>query len=475
MESHLPYILNVAIAITVFYLAYILLFRKEKIFLFNRFYLIMSMLVSFIIPLITFSEQAIVSENMMPAQWLQVSAPTQLADVPLTSPGFNWKHIPEIILISGFIFFLTSFIIGHLKVWQIVRKTSKIDINNHSVRITNKNIPPFTYFGKLIIPSHILDSPHLQSVIYHERIHAKGQHCIDLCISEILFLFQWFNPFAWLMKNAVRDNLEFLTDDEAVYHIDKQEYQLGIVSLASKNTFHSFPSVSNKSQLKKRIIMIKKNTTNRFPWIKSLAIIPILTILTITLSGREVQIIYPASEVEKRVLVTVNNDLGGKVTDKNDNAIAGVSVTVNGSNIGTTTDKDGRFILKNISNNIDISFTKSGYDKEEVNIQKFFNSQFSDSLNNEAYTIKIDSIFVQLKKSTSEISSTKEIPFESYDPIYIVDGKRYLFASELKNLNPKDVESVDVLKYKDAKNKYGEDAKNGVVIIKTKKKADTIK
>ena len=188
-------------------------------------------------------------------------------------------------------------ITGHIKVWIIVKKSYKKSLNGYSAWITQKDVSPFTYFGRLIIPSDILNSPHIQSVVSHERIHAKGQHCIDLCIAEFLFLFQWFNPFALFMKNAVRDNLEYLTDHEVIGHVNQQEYQLSMISLASKTAFNTFPSISNQTQLKKRIIMMKNNKTNRFQWIRMLAIIPLLTILTATLSGREFQLINEADPI----------------------------------------------------------------------------------------------------------------------------------------------------------------------------------
>ena len=62
MELHLPYLLRVSIAIAVFYIAYFLMFRNEKSFLFNRYYLIFSMLTSFVIPLFTFTEQVVIEQ-----------------------------------------------------------------------------------------------------------------------------------------------------------------------------------------------------------------------------------------------------------------------------------------------------------------------------------------------------------------------------------------------------------------------------
>ena len=506
MEFNLSYFLHVSIAIAVFYLAYLLLFRKEKIFLFNRLYLIVSMIVSFIIPHITFHKQIVMPEVVMSIQSTEFVAAS-----PTALSGFNIQLILKLLFLSGFVFFLSVMIIGHLKVWWIVHKSSKDTLYGHMVWIINKNIPPFTYFGKLIIPFEILNSPHLLSVVFHEQIHAKGQHCIDLCLAELLFLFQWFNPFAWLIKNAIKENLEFLTDNETIGYIDKEEYQLSMVSLASKNTFYTFPSISNQSQLKKRIIMIKKNKTSKFPWIKSLVIIPILTILTVTLSGREVQIIYSTSDIEEKVHVAQQNDIDitinesndeeiskaietksteskivqekeirGKVTDMEGKAIVGVSVTVNGSTIGTTTNDDGNYHLSIIPANAVLSFTMNGYEKKEMSIQISSNSQTNDT-DKGAYIISI-----QLKKSSSTSETEDEILSNDRiytmftnsnrvlpigkNPLYVVDDKKYTPEEfDLLRIKSGEVDTMEIHSWYTAERYYGREAVNGAIIFTTRR------
>lgn len=55
-------------------------------------------------------------------------------------------------------------------------------------------------------------------------------------------------------------------------------------------------------------------------------------------------------------------------------------------------------------------------------------------------------------------------------PVYVVDGKRLTDQADIKNVNPDDIESMNVLKGEEAVKQYGEAAKNGVIQITTKKK-----
>ena len=565
MNINLPYFANVAIAITVFYLAYLLLFSKEKMFVFNRIYLITSMLVSFIIPLITFTEQIVIpSTAEVVGTVIETASIASETYPPIFLFGLTLNQLLALLFISGFVFFLTTLIIGHIKAMIIIKKSSNQSLYGYHVKVTQKDIPPFTYFNKLTIPSKIINTAHIQSVIRHENIHKEGRHCIDILLMEIMFLFQWFNPFAWLMKKAVKDNLEFLTDEKVTGLIDKQEYQLVIISLAGKTTFYTFPSLSNQSQLKKRIIMMAKNKQSKFRWLRALIIIPMLAIMTFTLSGREVQVIYPETvqeetsitedkvikgtvsdengkpiagasiivknstygtisdlegnfelqNIKKDTVLTIsmidyNNgevhigdaekisivlsksldntptkttasnttkskevtdkEIKGEVKDENGKPIAGVSVTVKGSTLGTVTDMEGNFLLKNIPNTVVLSFVMIGYEKKEMPLT----IETGDKTNKESYFVKVDMITVQLKKSTSDatsvIISKVNKNNNNNEPLIIIDG---IVNDDFARIESKDISSVSILKAQDAIDKYGEDAINGVVIITTKSEAE---
>ena len=527
MNINLPYIIDVAIAITVFYLAYVFLFSNVKMFAFNRIYLISSMLVSFVIPLITFTKKIV-----MPASvGLVGTAPESVSSLTVSPVevffGLSWQQLLELLFILGFTSFLVILVIGHINILMIIRKSSKQSLYGHYVLVTQKDILPFNYFDKLIIPSKIINTSHIQSVIYHENIHKKELHCIDLLLMEIMFLFQWFNPFAWLMKKAVRDNLEFMTDDKVAGFVDKQEYQLGIIFLAGKTTFYPFPSLSNQSQLKKRIIMMTKNKQSKFQWIKTLIIIPVLAFMTITLSGREVQITFPETEakteeisitVDKEDITSLNAEeyedaavdiieevknntatkttatsdsnqntvedktIKGMVNDENNQPMVGVIVLLKGSTKGMITDVEGKYELANIPNDGVLLFQMFNYENKEVavNDQNIINVQLEKSVSDATPDAKSvaeqnSTTNISVKLTTHSTNDDLSLQIRSkndskFPSIFIVDGKKYtpveFFMSTVK---AEDIEAMSVLKDNEAFEKYGEEGKNGVIIITTKK------
>ena len=514
MNINLPYLVDVAIAITVFYAAYFLLFSKEKMFVFNRIYLITSMLVSFIIPLITFTEHIV-----MPATTSIITTSTEaVSNISATSTaqasfGLSQHQLLGLLFILGVVFFLTTLIVGHIKVLIIIKKSSNQSLYGYDIKVTQKDIPPFTYFNKLIIPSKVINTPHIQSVIHHENIHKKEGHCIDILFMEAMFLFQWFNPFAWLMKKAIRDNIEFLADDKVTGFVDKHEYQLGIISLAGKTAFHTFPSLSNQSQLKKRIIMMTKNKKSKFQWVRALVIIPMLAIMTVTLSGREVQVTYqevipPKTEEAAKIEDTSqakSKEVKGTVLDEN-----GKPQKVECENLEQVSDtapKEKTFFLRTRANTIntnplviiDGKICEEGQDviskMKPEDIESFTILKDSTATNIYGEKAKDGVISIITKNKADKQNATaalkaKDNQTATYTtcdadnslqfrtnanstPVFIVDDKKYAPDEfDTKQLDPNDIESVSVIKGKDATEIYGDEAKDGVVIIKTKNKAD---
>src|SRR4030095_13044662 len=80
-------------------------------------------------------------------------------------------------------------------------------------------------------------------ILLHEKIHIRERHTIDLAIAELLLIFQWFNPFAWIYRREIESNLEFLTDDQLMQQkkVDKQRYQLSLVQVSAPH----FPLMFN--------------------------------------------------------------------------------------------------------------------------------------------------------------------------------------------------------------------------------------
>ena len=295
MEGFLIYIGKSALATAAFYLVYLLLFQNKKQFVFNRIYLPLSMLLSFGIPLITFTRIEYVEAIVQPST-LNLANLAYLIQEPENmgqfQQVFEWYHYVfglYILVIAGFLVHLS---LGYFKAHSIVKKSDKKTLFETLVHISFKDVHPFSFFKKIVISNRTINDPNLRMIISHEKIHVEESHTLDILLSEVLFMFQWFNPFAWLIKDAIKNNLEYKTDAQIIKHHDPKAYQLAMLSLADKKGVAPFLNALNGSQLKNRIIMMKQKTENKYAIVKQLLVLPILAMLVMGLSSKKVKTEY---------------------------------------------------------------------------------------------------------------------------------------------------------------------------------------
>lgn len=440
MENFLIYIAKSALAAGAFYLLYLALFQHQKQFVFNRIYLPVSLALSFIIPLITFTSVRYIH---IPAAPVETNSFAYLAEPTMTQPlapafEMEWFHYLMGLYALGILGFLCYLILGHFKAFSIIKKSRLQKLFNVNVNVTNKDVHPFSFFDKIVLSDRTLDNPHLGMIVLHEEIHVREKHTLDILFAEILFLLQWFNPFAWLLKDAIKNNLEYKTDHQVVKTIDPQQYQLAMVGLAHKEGIAPFLTALNGSQLKNRIVMMKKKTRNKYALLKQLLVLPLLAVLTMSLANKEVktEIVqqntdnteafvesqisnlqeissfdsvkggYSEENVEYENIQRVNFDTGvteditiekflvtGKVTDHNGTPLPGTAIIVKGSTTGTLADMAGNYRIET-DRSATLIFSMVGFQKKEIEIdgQKKIDVQLepeTGSLNkeNQAYFI----------------------------------------------------------------------------------------
>src|SRR6185369_4807428 len=104
---------------------------------------------------------------------------------------------------------------------------------------------------------------------------------LDILWAEFICIFNWYNPFAWLIRRAVRQNLEFIADDKVLQNgIDRKQYQYLLVKVIGNNQF-SIAQKFNFSSLKKRIAMMNKMKSAGVHLLKFLFILPLVAVLLV--------------------------------------------------------------------------------------------------------------------------------------------------------------------------------------------------
>lgn len=510
METYLIYIAKAALATGAFYIAFLLLFQNQKHFTFNRIYLPVSLALSFVIPLITFTTIKYIEPVIIPDSGSFAYLAPASGEIVQPVFVFEWYHYLFGLYLLGTAGFLFHLLLGHLKAINIIQKSRVQQIFNKLVNITPKDVHPFSFFSKIVISEKTLSHPELEMIVSHENIHVREKHTLDILFTEVLFLLQWFNPFAWLLKDAVKNNLEYFTDHEIAKHYNPKTYQLAMVTLADKQGIAPFLTALNGSQLKNRIVMMKKKTENKYAFVKQLVVLPLLAILVMGLSNREVKTEIIQTSVKAKItgvsVVEKETKVNGKVIDEKGKPLAGVAVLVKGTTTGTITDSKGNFKLLIDEKAETLIFSLNGFESvetaaghgetqvielelkadknakpNEIKVVGYGSTKNQQSQNG-GYTIS-GGINGTMQKGSENVtitpSSQNGITIKATggltgQPLYIIDGVEAT-STILNELSPDNIESISVLKDKSAKAAFGAIGENGVVLITTKKYSQTAK
>lgn len=466
MESFLLYLLRVSAGTAAFYLLYHVLFSKRKQFRFNRIYLTGSFVVSMLIPLITITVTRAVTPTLVlvPAQ---VTSPPEVFATD-SGNGISLISLLMILYLSGVLLFMIHLVSGHLRVLQIARKSRPERFGGIQAFVTEEDVHPFTFFGKIIVPRESTRQPYFAMILNHEMIHAGGRHTLDILLSEFLFLVQWFNPFAWLLKNAVRNNLEYLTDHEVTLTTNLPAYQMALVALAGKREMAPFLNALNGNDLKSRIIMMTQKTENRNSVIRKLMVVPLTALLITGLSAREYKTLPPDESFESHSAEILTELTGEQPGDSwNDPAPQKGALQPESQLKGSGVAHAGVLsadTVKKATDHIVITgyATRDGQVPVRIDADEMVVTHLGKGV---GQVIRTGSMEAEMVRDTVRIrtSGGKEGP----QPLYILDGQP---VPSVENISPENIESISVLKNASSTALYGEKGKNGVILITTKKR-----
>jgi TonB-dependent SusC/RagA subfamily outer membrane receptor len=221
-------------------------------------------------------------------------------------------------------------------------------------------ISPFSFGNAIYINTSQHSEKEQEEIILHEYVHIRQRHTADILFAELLTIFNWYNPFAWLIRYSIRQNLEFIADRQVVENgFDKKDYQyhlLKVVGQAQYRLANNF----NFSSLKKRIAMMNRMRSARVNLLKFLFILPLLAVLLVAFRDRYTGLWHHPTGVPAVNIAGIVYDLESR------QPIAGVTVRDRRTGLQTESDKLGFYKfsipLRNGSASIALDFIKKGYD-----------------------------------------------------------------------------------------------------------------
>lgn len=313
MAKFLIYVFESGICLTIFYVGYLLFFRKETFFTFNRLYLLGSMMLALLLPalhwqielnsnpyLLKTAEEVnkvkgyyehvimLTDPNYDPA-WLNnkkkqsgfinqfIDSRQGIKNALAFGKSINYPMLLYRLYLSGIVFFLLRFVLLVFSIISLIRR-NEIELKDRVKLVKiSEEMSSFSFFNWVFINVNVLNNEEFEKVWAHEKVHVQQKHSIDIMLAQCLIIFQWFNPLLWRVKKSLKTCHEYIADKQVVtqgYELfDYQSLILGqLISIRSVELVNNF----NLLSIKKRIAMLNKNKSKQRAKLKVFIILPLL-------------------------------------------------------------------------------------------------------------------------------------------------------------------------------------------------------
>jgi TonB family protein len=363
------FIIKSSLSMILLYGLYWFITRKEKIFVFNRYFLIFSILFSLVIPFISLPVSFLGNnlENNI-SSVLNYNSSFLYADQEITGSltsstadsqahqgilaGINIKDVIYWIYIAGVSLFLIRFLRNLFLINRKVRSSEKIDYSGHKLVLIDNPVNPHCFLNIIFVDKNRFRNNQIANeLIRHEMEHVSQLHSIDIIILELIRIVYWFNPVLILYSRAIRLNHEYLADNGVVKaSTDIKSYADKLLNYIMGVSEIPIVSSCNNSLTKKRIIMLSRSRPNSFK--KGVRVfltlnLGVIAFLILNVGASNVR----GTETGNTPFLTsgyVQNGIKGIVTDETGKPLEGALISIPsliGYQAGTSTDSKGQFAV----------------------------------------------------------------------------------------------------------------------------------
>ena len=444
------YLLKSMILSGIFF-GYYTLFLKNTIYhAYNRFYLLASMALSLAIPFFKLSMFSVTEEQAAGAKQLLIYL-TQLPASPVQEAYINWEIIVIAVISSLFVCYLVYSV---LRIFRLKAMNSKTQMGEFTFIETDLDEAPFSFFSNLFWKKSIsIEDECGRKILQHELSHIREKHSWDRLFSQLICSVFWMNPFNWIIQKELQNIHEFIADRDAVGTGEVDAFAKMLLQTYYGNHFlnpsHSF----YYSSIKLRIIMLTTSNVPKYAYLRKVAVLPmlafILALFSIQLSAQE------AKENKAEAQSTAAKDQRQAVIDQKQAEIDQIQAEID--------QKQAKVDYELAMLDQGIFLTPSDIKSMNVDTNKL---EIRGNRNGQDVTVTVNGP----NENTTLIGNIELKPSSGQkdNPLIVIDG---VISSDinLKDINPNNILSINVLKGEKATAKYAEKGANGVIEITTKK------
>jgi beta-lactamase regulating signal transducer with metallopeptidase domain len=410
--------------------------RNKNFNYYNRFYLLLSITCSLIIPLFNFTWFTIEKEKIPVSTEKISSLSFQITEN--TTSAFPWLSILNYVVIGVSLALIGMFALNIFRVYQLKRRSAVLKMDGIDFIYTDLDNAPFSFLKNLFWKESIsMDSTYGKKIFKHELTHIHQKHTLDILFCQIVNAIFWMNPFNWLIQKELKAIHEFIADKEAIGNNDVEDFARLLLQAHYGNHFlnptHSF----YYSSIKRRLLMLSTTHRTKFSYLRRLLVLPIsaMAIMALSVSTTETKATPVIAPVVTKVEVPAVTPAAAPV------------VILQQPKSAARVKQPAKRVIKNDTTPTPGTGTVTviGYKQKDETRRKITLGE---------------SLLIRGK-----MDSTKNASFPNV--MYYIDGM-LANADDVKKLSPNEIRSIHVWKGEIAVKKWGVDATNGVIEIVTK-------
>ena len=332
MAAFIIYIIRWAVAFTMLYSLFGLFLKRETLHGFNRVVLLAILVASMVLPLCQvktpranivtqgrelLEQQILLEERIVKKEgdyWITDAETEYVSNIdritngalsydktPLRTKGWNWVNtlmlLIEIYAVGVMVCWFRYF-------WQLtallllIHRGKRIDVEGVPKRvrvIVHPDIKtPSSWMRWIILnPSDV----NTRAIINHELAHIRLGHSWDMLLCEFTCRMLWCVPFAWMLRQDLRDVHEYQADHRVLATgIQDEEYQLLLIRKATGTGLQPVVNALNQSPIKRRFKMMYKKPSRRWVALKAAYLLPLSLIALMAFARPQAM-----SELEQKV------------------------------------------------------------------------------------------------------------------------------------------------------------------------------
>ena len=515
MIEFLIYDLKVAVLLAVFYMFYRLMLAHETFHRVNRIVLLLTAVLSFVLPLCVIT----IHETVTMQRAANVAVGSFQVDMMNEEPATPlWQIVLPILFIIGMVATLVHTLSSLFRIIKIIRHSEQYpQTDGTTICVTgNASLAPFSWMHYIVMNRSDYETSDA-AILAHERGHICLHHSWDLLLVDTLTALQWFNPAMWMLRSDLRAIHEYEADAAVLSQgINARQYQYLLITKAAGIGGYSLANGISHSTLKNRINMMLHTKSDRSHLLKLLTLLPIVGIALAVNAEKVVDLRYDepqkqntkksvkgvaekkAETFETNTAVGTFEPVQGDVFDVVEEMpqypggpqalfkFLGENVHypeeaekagIQGRVIATfIVEKDGSISQPTVVKSVDPLL-----DAEAIRVISAMPNWKPSKQNGKVVRVKytvplsfnLDGGGEEIDHLCREDGTIVEIDIEKGDtaivkPLFIVDGK-VMDGKDVYAINPKTIERYYMQNGQEAIDKYGDKARDGVVLITLKK------